>query len=108
MASPFQTQVENDLDVFFNLSEFATPHNINGTDGVTCILEEEDIRSLRPGLSRFEGTYKDTLLLQIKQSDWQWGDPVYNDLTTVDNVQYTIRNVALVGGQYEILLQAVD
>jgi hypothetical protein len=106
--SIFQDQMNRDLDVFFNTNEFAGPHNINGTNGVICILEEEDIRSLRPGLSRFEGTYKNTLLLQIKKSDWQWDEPVYNDLVTVDNIQYTLRSTALVGGQYEMLLQAIE
>ncbi len=107
--SVFQDQLNADLAVFFNQNEFAGPHNINGVDGIICIIEEEDIKSLlRSGLQRFEGAYKNTILLQIKESDWQWDEPVYNDLADVDNVKYTIKNVALVGGEYEMLLQAIE
>jgi len=106
--SAFQDQMAADLDVFFNLNEFGEPHNINGKDGVVCILEKEDIGTLRPGLGRFEGTSKDLLLLMIKQSDWIWGEPVYNQNLTVDKVRYRLKKIDLVGGSYELLLGAVD
>jgi hypothetical protein len=106
-VSAFQDQMTADLGVFFNMNEFAGPHNINGVAGVICILEEEDIGSLRPGLGAFQGTFKDNLLLQICQSLWEWDEPTYNDFVTVDSARYRIKKSALVAGKYDLLLEAV-
>lgn len=108
MASPFQTQVANDLsNVFMNLNEFADAHNINGVDGVICVIDYDDTMALRPGLGHYDGSFKETVMLFIKVSDWQWEQPADKQLVILDLIRYRIKEAHEFNGLYEILLEAV-
>lgn len=111
MSSPFKTQVQNDLTgVFLNSNEFADPHNINGVDGVICVIDSDITQALRPGLGRYEGAEKEKMTLFISVADWarcSQKEPAYNQIVSVDKVQYRIKNDDLFNGLYELSLEAV-
>ena len=117
MDDIFKNQISNDLNnVFLNTDEFADPHNINGIDGVKCIIDTYRTSALRPGLSRFEGNEKDTMMLFISEANWPGNVvngtivpsvPAFRQVITVDLVRWRIVNLDLFNGMYEILLEAV-
>ena len=108
MDSPFKMQLQNDLtNVFMNSEEFAETHNINGVDGVTCVIDTDLTQALRPGLGKYEGTFKETITLYIKEIDMQSKPPAYNQFVTVDKNRYKVNRADLFNGLYEISLEAV-
>jgi hypothetical protein len=114
MSSPFKSQILNDLNnVFLNTNEFADVHNINGTDGVTCVIDSDITQSLRPGLGRFEGEEKESIMLFITEANWlvsvkDDNPPAYDQLVTVDQVRWRIKKADLFNGLYELLLEAIE
>lgn len=118
MSNLFKTQILNDLaNVFLNPNEFAEPHNINGVDGVICVIDTDTTQALRPGLGRFEGMEKESIMLLITEVNWPGGvvngvitpgkSPVYNQTVTVDSVRYRIKRSDLFNGLYELPLEAI-
>ncbi len=106
MDSPFQQQMSADLDeAFFDTNIFAEKHNIDGQD-YDCIIDTDVSQSLTPATDRREGTYTDKITLFVRQKDLP-GEPTYDQMITVDNVQYRIINVNTFGGMYEITLEEI-
>ncbi len=118
MNNLFKTQIQADLKkVFLNENEFADLHNINGVDGIACVIDGGITESLRPGLGRFDGSEKETITLAVAESDWlgdpvtrvSWQEkpPVYNQLVTIDSVRYRIKSVNSNNGLYEISMESI-
>ena len=118
MSDLFKAQLANDLtNVFLNPDEFAEPHNINGIDGINCVIDSDTTQSLRPGLGRFDGTEKETMMLFVAEADWsgngspvadwQSKPPAYRQQITVDFIRWIIKNADIFNGLYELTLEAV-
>lgn len=117
MNNAFKAQILKDLThVFLNPNEFADPHNINGVDGINCVIDGGLTESLRPGIGRFDGSIKETITLAVAESDW-FGDPLnrekwqekpptYDQLVILDSVRYKIKSVDSNNGLYEIVMEA--
>jgi hypothetical protein len=110
MNSQFQTQLQNDLaKVFLNLEEFAETHNVEGIGEVACVVDTDSTQALRPGLNRYDGTFKETIMLFIRESDVISlpNQPAYNQQIILDKNRYRIKQVDLYNGLYEMILEAV-
>ncbi len=67
----FKEQVENDINVFLNLDEFAEIHNLNGIE-CPAVATDDSTRSHNKvlGGSRFtDGLHGDSVRLQVRTSD---------------------------------------
>lgn len=109
MNNIFKAQILSDLSkVFLNPNEFADLHNINGVEGITCVIDGGLTESLRSGIGRFDGTEKETITLAVAESDWPTEKtPAYNQLVTVDLARYRIKSVNSNNGLYEIVMEAI-
>jgi len=108
MNSLFQDQLVADLNkVFLNLNEFAEMHNINGIE-VSCIIDTDSTQPLRAGIAKYDGTFKETIMLFISESNLpNEPKPAYNQRIIVDKHNYRIMHVDLNNSLYEILLEAI-
>lgn len=117
MDDIFKNQILSDLkNVFLDQNKFADPHNINGIDGVKCVVDSDTTQSLRSGMGRFEGAEKETIMLFVTIADWPGNVvngvikpsvPAYNQLITLDGARWRIKKSDPFNGMYELLLEAV-
>jgi len=108
MSDLFKSRIINDLaNVFLNPNEFADLHNINGVDGVACVVDDNSAQPLRAGLERFDGVEKETIMLFISEANWQGKPPAYNQLLSIDMERYRIKKSNIFNGLYEISLEGL-
>ncbi|MGB8452735.1 MAG: hypothetical protein WCD89_10410 [Anaerocolumna sp.] len=85
----FKEALNDDLDVFFNLEEFAELHHIDGSE-LSIIIDEdglEEIKNLRD--ADYDGIYKAVLLFYVKKNDIG-GKPAINALMEMDDKTYRV------------------
>lgn len=107
MDSPFQAQLDADMDnIFLNFDEFAAPHTIDGAGNIPCIIDDDVSQPLDSAHNRVDGTRKDKILVFVKESTLP-KRPKYDQIMLVDRVQWRIINVSLFDGVWELTLEAV-
>lgn len=107
----FKDMVAQDINqVFLNLTEFADPHNLNGTE---CIAILQDI-SVAEGLSTgggvtqtYPGLYGSRLQVNCKKADLP-EVPVFGQTFTIDDKLYLVESCADDMGMLTIQLVAND
>jgi hypothetical protein len=85
----FKETLNGDLDVFFNLEEFAEQHIVDGIE-IPIIIDEdglEELKNLRD--VNYDGIYKAVLLFYVKKSDIG-GKPAINALMEMDDKTYQV------------------
>lgn len=85
----FREAVNDDLDVFFNLDEFAEIHSIDGTETPIIIDDDalEELKNTRD--TNYDGLYKAVLLFYVKPMDIG-GKPAIDALIRVDDKPYRV------------------
>lgn len=97
----FKEQVKEDLNMFFNLDEFAEKHYINGFLQ-TIVIDNELLKKRIQ--KEYDGILQADLLYFIKSSDISKKVKV-GDSQKFDNGLYTVIDVKYDAGMYEIILQ---
>ena len=92
--------------MFFDTDVFAESHDIDGKS-TDCTIDTDVSQALTPSTDRREGTYTAKIILFVRANDLP-GEPVYDQIMTVDGVQYRAINVNLFGGMWEITLEAIS
>lgn len=108
--SPFKTQVDIDIkSAFLNGHEFAEEHELNGTENVTCILQditvEQELSSGNSSADRYYEVYGHRLLVNVAVSDLP-EVPSYGQTFTVDGKLYLVDSVDNDMGILSITLEA--
>lgn len=103
--SAFKELMESDLALFLNPDEHGETHKINGAD-VVCIVDKDGASGRNGSGQRYDGTFKNIVTVFVRESVLA-DKPVYNQLMTVDGSRYRVEIADLVGGLYEISLEAV-
>lgn len=100
--SRFKEFIEKDLDaIFFNLDEFAEPHNINGR--ILNVIVDND-RLMQRSKKEFDGISIGEILYYVKASDY--GEkPEQGTPQIFDDRQMYVFDVREDCGVYEIILQ---
>ncbi len=85
----FKDSLNDDLDVFFNLEEFAEQHIVDGIEMPIIIDEDglEELKNLRD--ADYDGIYKAVLLFYVKKSDIG-GKPAIDALMDMDDKTYRV------------------
>lgn len=101
----FKDFLNEDLNVFFNLGEFAEMHNIDGEE-MPAIVDSEltQILSNRKE-ERFDGVYSAEIALFVKVEDMP-EKPVYGQQMRVDDELYLVKESYVDEGVRKIILEA--
>lgn len=99
----FKEAAEDDMEVFFNLEEFADTHNIDGVN-MPIIIDEDRLEELKHSKDTYiEGIYKARLLFLVKKSDFG-GKPAKDTMIEVDDRTYRVIDSAEDSGVITIIL----
>ncbi|WP_425057623.1 hypothetical protein SCACP_21400 [Sporomusa carbonis] len=93
--------LNDDLDVFFDLDEFAEMHNINGQNMV-CIIDQHISKQYR---MNYDGLFMRQVVLFVRESDLGYR-PDYDQRMTIDDKWYTVMECVNNNGLLEITLGA--
>lgn len=103
----FKEQIQKDLDIFINLDEFGEKKTLtlNRSKKVFEVVVDDDSLKKRTQ-KQYDGIIEGDILYFIKQSDL--GNIIIKsgDLQFINGVPYTVIDVKLDLGLYEVLLQA--
>lgn len=100
--STFKDFIARDIDeVFFNQSEFADWHDING-DRICCHI---DLDLTDQAENQFEGVYRNSVTLYLKAGSLV-RRPVENEPMYIDERLYFVRRVSDEMGAWVIVLEA--
>lgn len=107
MNPRFKEQLFKDMDVFINMDEFASLHNINGVD-MYCIIDEDlfEERGQTQAESNFNGVYLKTKSIFIRKEDIY--KPEVDERFDIDGRHYLVRDVIETEHLYEIQVQRRD
>ena len=98
--SSFKDYMTEDIDVFFNVDEFAEPHRINGR-GMDIVMDEDRLK--QRSQTEFEGIGSAEVLFFVKVSDLEEKPEVGSPLK-FDKKQMYVLDVKEDSGTYEIIL----
>ena len=95
-----------DLDTIINTDEFAVPKVVNGTSMPVVWATDmfKDLISEKTQLMDPAGIYLDTVVMEVKVSDYGVKPAVGEDIT-VDGDTYSLLNVNLWEGLYQLTLE---
>ncbi|WP_455797536.1 hypothetical protein [Clostridium butyricum] len=97
----FKEQMNEDLDVFFNLNEFGDTHIIDGMPK-TVVIDNETLKErIR---KEYDGILQADLLYFIKESE-VFKKPKSGEMQNFDGCLYNVFDVKYDSGVYEIILQ---
>lgn len=101
----FKDYLARDLDVFFNLEEFAEMHEIDGRE-VPAIIDS-DITKIRSNnrYERYDGIYKAEITVYVKAQDFV-NRPVFGQSLRLDGKLYLVMECNEISGILEIVLGA--
>lgn len=101
----FKDYLARDLEVFFNLNEFAEMHNIDGRE-IPAIVDS-DITKIRSDnkYERYDGIYKGEVTVYVRAKDFTIR-PVFGQAMRLDGQLYTVVESNEVSGVLEIVLGA--
>lgn len=95
-----------DVDnVFFNLTEFADKHLVDGVEIVAMVDDMEHIEREKRMKSNMDGVFVRQILLYVKASDFG-GLPSYGRIITLDGKTYRVMDSTDEDGVYTITLEA--
>lgn len=97
----FKDFLQQDLGTFFNLDEFAEPHNIDGR--ILNIIVDND-RLMHRSKVEYEGVIVGDILYFAKAEDFP-RKPKPDDIQTFDNVPCQVYDVREDMGMLEIILK---
>jgi hypothetical protein len=96
----FKAQLQKDINVFFNVSEFADSHTLDGKV-INCVVDNE--RLIERSKKEYDGISVGELLIFVKENDinknLKQGMPI-----VFDGKQMSIFNIRKDMGIYEIIL----
>ena len=99
----FKEALEDDLEVFFNLDEFAEIHIIDGVE-MPIIMDEDALEELKVTQDvDYDGIYKSVLLFSAKTSDIG-SKPAINALMEIDDNMYKIIGASSNGDVLKIIV----
>ncbi|ADE57242.1 hypothetical protein [Aminobacterium colombiense] len=104
--SGFKDFVQSDLSTFFNSSEFATSHAINGKE-ILCVIDESLIheRRLQSRAEAVDGVFSKEIILYVKTVDIEC-EPLRGEEFRLDGSLFFVEEVGHIGGVLEITLVA--
>lgn len=95
-----------DVDnVFFNLTEFADKHLVDGVEIVAMVDDMEHIEREKRMKSNMDGVFVRQILLYVKASDLS-GLPSIGRIMTLDGKSYRVLDSTDEDGVYTITLEA--
>lgn len=105
--SAFKDYLSYDLDnVFFNIDEFAEPHNVNG-QSMDIIIDDDELKERQQNRNKFledpQGVYNADVLFYVKKSDFGEKPEVMENLW-LDNELYQVVDAVENNGVLEITL----
>ncbi len=99
----FKDILNNDLSIFFNIDEFGEQHIINNQK-LNIIIDNETLKQRNK--KEYDGILQADLLYYVKAADII-KKPKSGDVQTIDRLGiYTVFDVKLDSGVYEVILQA--
>lgn len=98
----FKEQLNEDLNIFFNFEEFGEEHTIN-TQKLNVIVDNEVLKQRNK--KEYDGILQADILYYVKASDII-KKPVSGDFQKFDGAPYTVFDVKLDSGIYEVILQS--
>ena len=103
----FKQVMDRDVEeTFFNTSEFADLHNIDGVDVPAIVDDIENIEREKRMKSNMDGIHARQVLLYVKASVFPSGLPAQKRLIKLDGQMYTVVDATDEGGVYTITLEA--
>lgn len=102
----FREQMREDLGaVFFNLSEFAEMHVINGKE-VPAVIDNEKLAELYLGRdTHAEEIFTDKIMFYVPETELEF-EPVPGQYLEFDGEGYLVTDVKRDGGIYTVVLEA--
>lgn len=103
----FKSIINNDIDVFMNLSEFGEVHTVNGKE-ITVIISSNlnQDKSSKKQNQFYYGISQDSLVLTAKEQDLEI--PREGDRIELDGVYYSVVKVAKNDRILDINISKVD
>lgn len=98
----FKEQIKADLNIFFNPDEFGEAHIINNQK-LNIVVDNEVLK--QRNRKEYDGILQADLLYYVKATDII-KKPVSGAVQTFDGVLYTVFDVKIDSGVYEVVLQA--
>jgi hypothetical protein len=99
----FKEALEDDMEVFFNLDEFAETRNIDGTE-MSIVIDEDKLEELKVSRDiHIEGIHEARLLIYVKKNEFG-GKPAVNAIIEVDDKSYRVIDSSEVSGVITIIL----
>lgn len=98
----FKEQFNQDLNIFFNIEEFAEEHIVNNQK-LNVVIDNETLKQRNK--KEYDGILQADLLYFVKESDII-KEPVSGDIQYFDGAIYTVFDVKVDSGVYEVVLQA--
>jgi hypothetical protein len=105
MNDALKELLNSDVSAVF-LCDFADLHNIDGTEGVPCVIDTDVTQGFKSDTTRYDGTFKNKITLFIAESFFA-KKPAYSQVISVDKARYRVISADLAGGMYEIVIEAV-
>lgn len=103
--SGLKEQLGNDLNVFFNMGEFAEVHNIDGVD-LSAVIDSDILKTRSNDKSeQYDGVYASRIAVYTKAADLP-ERPVYGQQLRLDGKLYTVMECSEEMGVLEIVLGA--
>ena len=108
--SRFKDFVAKDIvSTFINADEFAEAHNINGVDGIICVIDSDIIqeRNSQSYSEYSEGVFQTQVMVFVAASELP-ERPVKGEIFRLDGDLYQVFECAENDGMLEITIQAND
>lgn len=98
----FKDYISSDLDMFFNLDEFAEEHNIDGK--TMAVIIDNDMLQRRK-MSQADGTYTGELLFYVRKTEFG-SRPALGQHVMFDDMPYRVVDCQEDSDLYIITLEA--
>ena len=93
--SSFKEQLEVDIDnVFFNMDEFGSVHDINGMELQVVIHEDVNAAHYGGTTRNFDGLSSDSPIVAVRREDLGKKLPAYGQNFKLDGKLYKVQNVS--------------
>ena len=104
----FKDFIDEDLDVFFNLDEFADEHEIDGETLIAIVVDQQSNDSLtgftREQLYTAQDVFKETKTIYVKSADFYI--PKVDSVITLDGQEYYVEEAGDEKGVIRIVISA--
>lgn len=100
-----KNQIKSDLDLFFNIEEFAELHDIDGLQ-ISAVVDSDTLKVRSDRRSeRYDGIYKGKIAVYVKDADLP-SRTVYGQHMRLDGKLYLVAECTENMGVLEITLEA--